>query len=121
MKQYQINKAYKTLLKLTDFKLPVRAARDIYMLARQLEPSYSFELQQERKLAEQHGAQYDKNGMPLFATKDDAKAFQSELSEMINLEVELDFKPISISCDIFGDQLITAAEIASLEGFVDFE
>ncbi len=120
MKQFQINRAYGALLRLSQYKMPVRDSRNVYMLMRKLEPSYSFELAKEKALAAQYHATFDKTGNLKFQDQADAKKFSDEIAELTSLEVDIDFEPIQINCDSLGEQSISPAEIANLEGFVEF-
>lgn len=120
MKQFQVNRAYGALLRLSQYKMPVRDSRNVYMLMRQLEPSYSFELAKERSLAAQYHVTFDNNGNWKFQDKEDAKKFTDEIEELTSMDVEIVFDPIKINCDSLGEQNISPAEIANLEGFVEF-
>lgn len=120
MRQYQINRAYGALLKLSQYMMPVRDSRNVYMLMRQLEPSYSFELEKEKALAAQYHATIDNTGNLKFQNKADADSFARDIDELTNMEVELEYNQIKISCDSLGEQNISPAEIAQLEGFVEF-
>ena len=121
MKQYQINKAYSALGRLANMQLPVRDSRNLYMLSRQLEDAYSFELKQEKKLVEKYHGIIDNGGGVTFPNSDEAKKFGEEIAELNNLEVEIDFDPVVISCDSIEDQRISPYDIACLDGFVMFE
>jgi len=121
MKQYQINRAYGALGRLASMQLPVRDSRNVYMLSKQLEDAYNFELEQEKKLLEKYHGVLDKQGGVTFSNTDDAQGFNEELNELHNIEVEVDFEPVTIQCDAMGNQTITPMDIACLDGFVLFE
>lgn len=121
MKQYQINKAYSALGRLANMPLPVRVARDLYMLSKQLDDSYNFELEQEKKLIAKYNGVFTNDGGVTFANSEDANAFGEELTELNNLEVDVEFDPVVIDCDAMGDQKISPFDIACLDGFVFFE
>ena len=121
MKQYQINKAYSALSRLANMQLPVRDSRNLYMLSKQLDNAYNFELEQEKKLIEKYHGVFTKDGGVTFANSDDSNGFGAELKELNNLEVEVEFDPVVIDCDAMGDQRISPFDVACLDGFVMFE
>ena len=121
MKQYQINKAYNAMTRLMTVQFPVRIAYSIYMLMKQIEPCYEFDLKRERELVEKYHGSISMDGMITFPSPDDAGLFKDEIDELTNMDVDVRISPISIPYDSLEDQTITPMEIASLEGFVSFE
>lgn len=121
MRQYQINKAYSALGRLANMQLPVRDSRNLYMLSKQLENAYNFELEQEKKLIVKHHGTLTGNGEVTFPNNDEAKKFGEELAELNNLEVDIEFDHVIILCDAMGNQKISPFDIACLDGFVIFE
>ena len=121
MKQYQINKAYAALGRLANMQLRVRDSRNLYMLSKQLENAYNFELEQEKKLIEKYHGDVTSDGRIHFGDTSDAEGFKQEIGELNNLDIEVEFDPIIINCDDIGDQRITPYDVACLDGFVSFE
>ena len=121
MKQYQINRAFGALGRLANMQLPVRDSRNIYMLSRQLENAYNFELEQEKKLIEKYHGTINGDGGVVFQSGEDAAGFNEELAELNNLDIEVEFDQVFINCDAMGNQCITPLDIAYLDGFVTFE
>lgn len=121
MKQYQINKAYNALGRLADMQLPVRDSRNLYMLSKQLGDAYDFALQQEKKLIEKYNGVLTGDGGITFSNSDEMKKFSEELAELNNLEIDVEFDPVIISCDAMEGQRISPSDIACLDGFVTFE
>lgn len=121
MKQYEVNRAYGAISRLAKMELPLRAAYDIYMLLRKLEPCYFFELEQEKKLLEKYNGSVNKNGYLEFDTNADAEGFHREVDELNKLDIDLDFDTVILSCATMNDIRISPTDIASLEGFVCFE
>ncbi|MBQ8619045.1 MAG: hypothetical protein IJ418_16235 [Clostridia bacterium] len=121
MKQYQINRAFGALSRLANLQLPVRDSRNVYMLSKCLEDAYNFELEQEKKLIEKYHGVLGNDGGVVFQNGDDAVGFNSELSELNSLDVEVKFEPVVINCDVMEGQRITPFDIACLDGFVTFE
>lgn len=121
MKQYQINRAYTALGHIANLQLPVRNARNVYMLSKQLENAYAFEVEQEKKLFEKYHGIVTADGGITFTNSNDAQGFGAEIEELHNLDVEIEFEPVTISCEAMGEQRITPADVACLDGFVTFE
>ena len=61
------------------------------------------------------------SGLISFVNNDDRDKFQAEYLELMNVDVELAAAPIIISESDANDFKISPAEIASLEGLIDFE
>ncbi len=121
MKQYQINRAYNALGRMANMQLPVRDSRNLYMLSKQLDDAYSFEVEQEKKLIEKYNGVLAGDGRVTFPNDDEAKKFSEELAELNDLEVDVEFDPVIISCDAMREQRISPFDVACLDGFVVFE
>ena len=121
MKQNQINKAYNALNRIANMSLPIRDSHNVYLLMKQLEPSYKFEAEQERKLMEKYGGTIGDDGAIRFEDREGLIGFRGELEELGNFEPEIEFKPITISLDAMENQKLTPIDIMNLDGFVAFE
>lgn len=121
MKQYDINKAYQSLRRLSEVELPVKKAYAIYKLLKVFEEPFRFELEFERKLMQKYEASIEDGGMMRFPDIEKAEGFQKEIEEANGLEVEVDFQPIILKENDFESCSITAADIMNLEGVVVFE
>lgn len=123
MKQYQLNKAYEALSKISNMPLPVRDAYKIYMLLQHLRYNYEFQVTEERKLIDKYNGCIMPDGEIVFHDADDSvvRSFRADLNELNNNDVELDMQPITISFDSFGNNTITPNDVAVLNGFVSFE
>lgn len=122
MKQYRITRAYEVLRGVDDMKMPVRMARDIYHLVKELEPTFQFAAERQKKLIAEYGGKVAADGMVSFAREEDAKAFRDGVDEMNEVDVEYNSAPIEIDLDALGDNtLFTPAEIRKLDGFVEFK
>lgn len=120
MKQYQINKAYGSLQRLSSMQMPIRDSRNIYMLIKSLEDAYNFALEQEQKLMAKYRGQYMEDGSIMFPTPDETTGFRNEISELNMLESDVIFSPVEINCDAFGEQTLSPMDIANLDGFIEF-
>ena len=120
MKQYLIHRAYTTMSRMWNMQLPVRVAHEIYMLMKKLEPFHSYGIEQERKLVAKYNGEVSADGQILFRNKDDAPLFRSELIEMNDLEVEVEFEPVRIPFDAVAEGTLSPMDICNLDGFVIF-
>lgn len=121
MKQRSINAACRTLKKISTMPLPVRAAYDICMLMRKLDPPFQCEVEVERKLIAQHKGEFQPNGALAFPSEDERIAFDKAFNELVDVDVEIKLEPLHISFDAFDGLTLTPDEIKSLEGFIEFE
>lgn len=121
MIQSKINKAYQPLLSLVGMKLPIKKARLVYMMVKEVEQHFQFAVQEEKKLLNEFGGTVHEDGRVSFETPDDYIAFQERLIELGDSDVEFDISPIIINEADLGNQVISASDILALEGFVLFE
>lgn len=124
MKQYQINKAYNVLKKLSHMEFDVKTAYNIFRLIKTLEPACAFQMQHEKKLLEKYGGSINRDGNIVFTSSqygEDAVAqWENELTSLLEMENDLQYDPIQISLNDFASQKITPQDILSLDGFVVF-
>lgn len=120
MKQYQINRAYSVLKEISNAKLPVCDAYKIYMLMKQIEPAYEFELEQEKKLITKYNGEVGQDGTIRIKEQSDMQAFMKELKEMNDIEFDEEIKVAKIKFDSLGDFTMKPADIKYLDGFVEF-
>lgn len=120
MKQFQINRAYEVLVKLSKMELPIKIAYGVYMLIKELATQYEFSLQQEKIMIEKYHGEIHQDGSISFQSVEDSKDFQKELIELNNLEPEIKVSPVTINIGNLKGQSITPSDIISLEGFVNF-
>ena len=121
MKQSQINNMYGALTKLAKMQLPARTAFGIYKLAKKVEEIYSFAVEQESKLIDKYHAEIKDGGMITFQSAEDKENFQAELSELNNLEHDIDVDKITIKIDDLVNQTLSMSDIFALEDFITFE
>lgn len=121
MKQIQVNKAYQVLQKLSALQLPAKKAFAIYRLAKQFEDPFQFELAFEKKLMEKYNCVMAGDGMFRFPDEEKASAFQKEIEEANNMEVDISFEKVLLTWDDVNSCSLSANEILSLEGIIDFD
>lgn len=121
MKQENINRAFHSLSKLNEYRLPVKKAYGVYKLMKAIEPAHRFAFEQEQKyLAEYHGTVAE-SGTVAFESPADCAAFKDKLEELCNIDVDVELEPVTLSEKDLGEQQVTPADIFNLEGFVTFE
>lgn len=121
MKQMQINRAYAALSRLLNIPLPASEAYGVYMLAKKLEPNYTFELEQQRKLVQKYDGAINSDGSIVFANRKNGIDFQQEIDDLSNIEVILDVDPIIVECSHLDGHKITPIDMYNLDGFVVFK
>lgn len=121
MTQFKINKAYSTLVRLAELKLPLKKAYELYKMTKSMEQSYQFAISEEQKYINEFNGTINPDGTVSFEDAIKFGAFQEKLAALNDMEVEIDITPIVLSEKDMGEQPITPAEIFSLEGFVSFE
>lgn len=121
MTQGKINQAYNALAKLVGFQFPVKKAFEIYKLTKIVETQYQFAVSEERKYIEEFGGKINPDGTVSFETPEKFGAYQEKALALSEMDVEIDFTPVSLSEKDIGEQTITPADIYSLEGFVSFD
>lgn len=121
MKQSSINRAYAALVKLVDYKLPVRKAFEIYKLTKAIEAQYQFAVSEERKYIDEFGGKINPDGTVSFETPEKFGAYQEKALALSEMDVEIDFTPVSLSVNDIGEQTISPVDIYNLEGFVSFD
>lgn len=120
MKQESINRAYSTLLTLKDYKLPLKKAYAIYRLYTSISDAYEFALNEEQKYLAEYNGKPNGDGTVVFSTPTDCAAFRDKVEELNNMDVDITIEPVTLTEKDLGEQTITPADIANLEGFVAF-
>lgn len=121
MTQFNVNKAYVVLAKISEFKLPVKKAYEIYKLAKTLEERYRFAVDEEKKYIEEFNGTINNDGTVSFENAEIYGAFQEKLSELNDMQVDIEITPVVLTEKDLGEQTISPSDIYNLEGFVTFE
>lgn len=124
MKQFQINKAYGALNRLLELKFPIKKSREIYILTNKLKEHCDFGAKEEVKIIQSYDGIINDNGSFNFDGENRNERAQkciSELQQLSESEIEIDFKTIIINETDYGIQTISPADIGNLEGFIIFE
>lgn len=120
MIQEKINKAYGSLMKLNNFKLPVKKAYAVYKMVQDVDKAYQFALSEERKYMDEFHGVPKEDGSITFPTPSDCTAFKVKLDELCNVEVDIPIEVVKLGERDLGEQTLSPADIFNLEGFVDF-
>lgn len=120
MIQEKINRAYESLMKLNNFKLPVKKAYAVYKLVQAVDSAYQFALSEERKYLDEFHGTLKEDGSITFLTPSDCTAFKTKLDELCNMEVDIAIEVVKLNEKDLGEQTLSPADIFNLDGFVDF-
>ena len=119
MKIQQLLNAYPIMQKLITLKLPVKKAHRVFLMVKKIEEQREFFIQEERKLIEQYEAEVKADGMIYFKDAESKNAFMAADAELGQIEID-GLECITLTYDDMGDVEFTAADIAALEGVVEF-
>ena len=123
MKQSKIIRAYKTLLALSEQKLPLSVSHKLWTLMTKMAPQWEFQSKQEQDLIAKYEPEIAQDGAVKFKSEEEENACKEEytklVSELADLDVEWDEnKKTQIHLD---DKLdISIGDIEALKDFVDF-
>lgn len=115
MKQSQIIAAYNIINKLSDQKINLNTAFQIYKLKNKLKEYYDFQFAEEQKMLASRGATIS-DGSIHFPNQDDANDFVSEMRKMGEIEHDIAITPIDLSCS--ENIELSIREIEQLDGFI---
>ena len=119
MTQYQLILASPTLGLLNSFKLPIKTAYSLYNLNKKIAEYRDFFIEQERKLVEEFNGIVKENGQVSFEEAEDSIKFAQKYAELKSLEAA-GFEAVKINMADLGDQTLTVADIAALDGIIEF-
>lgn len=123
MKQSKIIRAYKTLSKISQDKLPLAVSHKLWTLSRILQPHWDFQTEKEADVFRKYDPKYNEDGTMDFGSEERAKECRAEyeqvVTEIADLDVDLgDFKKVVLHLD---DKLdISIGDIEALSDFVEF-
>lgn len=121
MTQLQVNKAYPALMRLAEFRLPIKKARRLYEMVKKAEEHFEFAISEERKYISEFNGQERPDGTVFFESSDYFNKYQEKMIELNNFEVKWDIEPIILTEEEIKEQSISSADICCLEDFVTFE
>lgn len=121
MKQEKINRAFPSLARLKDIRLPVKKAYAVYKLYMAAEGAYRFAAEEEKKCLDEYNGTIVENGEIRFESPEKCAAFMERLEEIHNMDVDFCVEPVVLTEQDLGDQTLTPGDFYNLEGFVTFE
>ena len=116
MKIKNIVNALPSLQKFTTVELPCRILYKINKLMDRLESELKFYNKQRTQIFEKYNIQVEDGNLRL--NEDDVEAFEKELNELLDLEVE-DIKPIDLPAD--DNIRLSYNDIKALEGIINIQ
>jgi hypothetical protein len=124
----KIASSMSALKEITQLRLPYAKARDIYKIYKLFESEHSFFAQEEVKLVQEF-AEKDADGNPcvsedgIIKFKDAATKMQyvAKFSELGEQESDIEIKPVALSEDEIGNQIISPETMSRLEDIISFE
>lgn len=122
MKAYQIHQSLSILNQLMQIKLPMKKAYQIYLLTKDIYGHREFFMMKEQELLSKYGGQVDSETNHIYFQDNNAKmAFEKEHNELMNIQVELQVSPITLTESDVADFRISPVDIAGLDGLITFE
>lgn len=106
--------------KIMVLNLPIKAAYNVYKLAKQINEQQEFFAKKEQDLITQHGAEILEGGNIHFKDSQSQLEFMKVHKELMDCEVE-GIAPIELHFDDFKDATFTPAEIAALDGVIELK
>lgn len=118
MTHKQTINAYGVLMKLGTQSMDVRTALSLYKLRKELEGAHQFCAEREEVIIEKyHGTLGDVTIS--FPQPQDAIAAQAELTELYQMEAELEVTPLSIPMNVLDGCKLTPNDLEALEGIIN--
>lgn len=126
MKQSEINKAYNSLLKLSELKLPYKKSRDIYKMLNLLKEHFQFYVREQQKIIAFYKGTIDGQTITFNEGTNDERITTAnkcfgELTQLTEGEVEIEIQPVIITETDFDNQSISPVDFDNLNGFIIFE
>ena len=114
-----IIKAYKSIGKIAEQKLPMTTAYKVFKLREKLKPAWDFLVEEEGKLLDDYKPTIQENGTIIFRSIEDKQAYDQRISEIYTMESDIQIEPVSIP--LTDDIFIAPDDIAALEPVVSFQ
>lgn len=129
MKQYSVNKAYSSLMNLSELMFPYKKSREIYKLINVLKEIVEFGAKEQLKIIKDYNGEMGDDGSFNFTGIDKEERTRNcfnDLKKLNESEVDLEITPIILTeaeCETAWESknMITPADMSNLEGFIIFE
>ena len=96
LKLSEIVNAQEQIKKLVETKLPVKVSFKINKLIVSIQPDLKIFEDKRNELVKEYGGVPDEAGMIKVTDPEKLKVFMEKVSELVSIEVEIDFEPIKI-------------------------
>lgn len=116
--QGSVIKAYKTLNRLCEEKMPVRLAYSLFSMRKSTESFYSFQVEREQEIFKEYVNGMENEALT-FKTDEDKEKFVKEMTDLAQMEVDVNAEIVHIPLSM--DMALTADDIGNLTGFVEFD
>lgn len=121
MIQNNITKSYNALKRLSEMKLPMKKAYELYGVIKDVEELFQMGLNEEKALIDEYKGVISNDGSITFPTPEDAKEWRDKVAKLEAREIEWDHKPVTLTEEDMDSQTISVADMGDLEGFVIFK
>ena len=121
MTQFKLSKAYPSLVRLAEYRLPVKKALAIYKITKKAEEHFRFAAQEERKYIEEFDGKINTDGTISFDSPEQYGKFSEKLADLNDLQIEWTDEPVVLTEADLGEQQISPSDIFNLEEFVSFD
>lgn len=103
-------------------KFPIKLSREIYNLSNILITHFEFSGREQKKIIDSYGGKINPDGSISFDGKDEEMQMcLDDLNELMNSDVDINFRPITISEKDYSEEIISPSDIGNLDGFIIFE
>lgn len=103
-----------------EVKLPIKKSYEIYLLAKKINEQRDFFIKKEKELIESYKGIIQDNGLVSFSSAQDQQACALEREELLCCEL-IDINPIELSFEDVENIMLSAQEIAMLDGVIIFK
>ena len=103
-----------------EVKLPIKKSYEIYLLAKKINEQRDFFIKKEKELIENYKGVIQENGLITFSNAQDQQACVAEREELLCCEL-LDISPVELSFEDVKNIVLSAQEIAMLDGVIIFK
>ena len=119
MKLIQVMNALPVLQKVMKLSLPIKKSFKIYTLAKQVNDTRDFFIKEEKKIIDKYEVKVLENGSLEFKDIEAQRGFTKEHNELLDYELE-GSTAIDLTFDDLKDAKLSAIEVATLEGIINF-
>lgn len=117
LKQYEAINAYRKLEGMTDIKFPATISFKVYKLKKTLGEFYEWQREEETRLFNDYGAQFDENNAIVLADPEKNQEFVDKLNGITNIEHE-EFEKVVLPIGAF--EMLSMKDIEELDPIIEF-